>query len=539
MRKKGILILIGIVLLISGLATYFLLYLAKTYQKFGIVKEVPLKKKKIEKIPTEAKLAPGKHTYEIITDKPKDPQIIEVEVDPLDVEFGKTQTVTAKIKTKADSVRAEDFVLGKAICDQKEIEFPLKLKKVEGKEELITTWQGIWEREKECTFEKNYQIKIFTKNIKGEDKVTISFGSSCPTPTDGQDYTVATSCIFFWSVNGVEKGNIIIPEGVTLTIGGGSVGKQQTIVFNPGYSITIDGSIALNKTPGYEGQIRKAYIWVGDSDSDTFYNYYIHTDPTNPPMSGAVRRYTLSSLDSPDCNDENAYVYQEVANLSLDKDQDYYTSSPPAIRCVGDGLKIQGKTKYYKDANGNFSWLVDSFKIGTDDCDDSDSTKWQIVNCYPDSDGDTYYSNTGLSICAGDSCPLGYSDTPGDDCCDSDANTHPGQTSYATSVNACGSWDYDCDSNISKNADCSGGLDSSDCSLSGIPTCMVWDSFLKRCILAMAEGYATCTVTNIVTKDCGTSWTKYYCQEAPCGDTKCGVMPQYLCASVNVTCGCR
>jgi len=181
----------------------------------------PGKQAKTEISPAKPALAHGKQVYEIITDKPRDPQIIEVEVDPLDVEFGETQTVTVKVKTKAESVRSEDFVLGTAICDEKEIEFPLKLKKVEGKGELITTWQGIWEREKECTFEKNYQIKIFAKNIKGEDKVTISFGSSCPIPIDGQDYTLSTStvgsegCIFEWYINGVEKGNIIIERALS------------------------------------------------------------------------------------------------------------------------------------------------------------------------------------------------------------------------------------------------------------------------------------------------------------------------------------
>jgi hypothetical protein len=33
----------------------------------------------------------------------------------------------------------------------------------------------------------------------------------------------------------------------------------------------------------------------------------------------------------------------------------------------------------------------------------------------------------------------------GDDCCDTDANVHPGQTAYFTSASACGSFDYDCD----------------------------------------------------------------------------------------------
>jgi len=132
-------LIIGLVILV--LITFFA-WRASKLAKVSKVEE-PEKQAKTEISPAKPTLAHGKQVYEIITDKPRDPQIIEVIVDPLDVEFGETQTVTVKIKTKADSVKAEDFVLGTAICDQKEIEFPLKLKKVEGKGELITTWQGI------------------------------------------------------------------------------------------------------------------------------------------------------------------------------------------------------------------------------------------------------------------------------------------------------------------------------------------------------------------------------------------------------------
>jgi len=111
--------------------------------------------------------------FEIITDKPRDPQIIEVTVDPLNVQFGKTQILTVKIKTKATAVTQEDSVLGTAITDNKTTDFPLKLKKAEGKEELITTWQGEWKRED--SVEKNYQIRILAKNEKGQDQATLTF----------------------------------------------------------------------------------------------------------------------------------------------------------------------------------------------------------------------------------------------------------------------------------------------------------------------------------------------------------------------------
>lgn len=69
---------------------------------------------------------------------------------------------------------------------------------------------------------------------------------------------------------------------------------------------------------------------------------------------------------------------------------------------------------------------------------------------YVDHDGDGYgETSTTLRFCEVDGAapPVGYV-TQGGDCCDSDANAHPGQTKYFTSADACGGWDYDCDGTI-------------------------------------------------------------------------------------------
>jgi len=61
---------------------------------------------------------------------------------------------------------------------------------------------------------------------------------------------------------------------------------------------------------------------------------------------------------------------------------------------------------------------------------------------YQDADGDGY-GNPAVVIAA---CarPAGYV-ANGTDCCDSDANAHPGQTAYFATADACGSFDYNCD----------------------------------------------------------------------------------------------
>jgi hypothetical protein len=77
-------------------------------------------------------------------------------------------------------------------------------------------------------------------------------------------------------------------------------------------------------------------------------------------------------------------------------------------------------------------------------CTASDQCKSGVCTTfYRDADADGYGNpNSSLRQC-GTTVPAGYVTNNGD-CCDSDANAHPGQTSYFTSADACGSFDYDC-----------------------------------------------------------------------------------------------
>ena len=168
MKFKNLLISAITILAIFGLAIFLVVELLKSVK----VAEVPEKILPPEEIATLG-LASGKQIYEIITDKSRDPQIIEVEVDPLDVKMEEIQLLTVKVKTRATSVNEKDSVLGTAITDNESTDFPLKLKKAEGEEELITTWQGEWKRED--SVEKNYQIRILAKNEKGQDQTTLTF----------------------------------------------------------------------------------------------------------------------------------------------------------------------------------------------------------------------------------------------------------------------------------------------------------------------------------------------------------------------------
>ena len=61
-----------------------------------------------------------------------------------------------------------------------------------------------------------------------------------------------------------------------------------------------------------------------------------------------------------------------------------------------------------------------------------------------DSDGDGYGVCPNCGIAAG--CTY-----DGDDCCDSDSRAYPGEGTYYSSKNNCGSWDYDCSGTTTKH----------------------------------------------------------------------------------------
>lgn len=122
----------------------------------------------------------GKQTYDVLTDKPQNPQIVQVEVDPINVEQGQTQTVTVKVKDKNNNtITKESSVLVKILLDNKNLSAALKLVKAEDVQEnsttsFLTTWQGSWVKEdSNCN---TYMETITAKNSKGEQSfVDLSF----------------------------------------------------------------------------------------------------------------------------------------------------------------------------------------------------------------------------------------------------------------------------------------------------------------------------------------------------------------------------
>lgn len=59
------------------------------------------------------------------------------------------------------------------------------------------------------------------------------------------------------------------------------------------------------------------------------------------------------------------------------------------------------------------------------DCNDSNAATFATLTCYPNADGDAYYSTTSHSVCSGVTCAaVGESATVGNDCNDSNAATY-------------------------------------------------------------------------------------------------------------------
>ena len=119
-----------------------------------------------------------------------------------------------------------------------------------------------------------------------------------------------------------------------------------------------------------------------------------------------------------DCDDANANVFQTVASVQTDQDQDGYTSGAAAAQCVGATQTAGGRT-YYRAAGGGYSWLDSSASLGVD-CDDLDAGKLGQATWYQDGDGDGAGGATTQQACT---APAGYVATGGD-CDDSDPQVY-------------------------------------------------------------------------------------------------------------------
>ena len=121
----------------------------------------------------------GKQTYEIQRDQPNAFGIVQVDVDPIDVEEGQAQTITVKVRDDGNNIiTKKSGVTANIATDNKNTAaaaFVMRLAEdSEDGSSLLTTWEGSWIRDD--TNCHTYMETITATNDKGEeDRVDLSF----------------------------------------------------------------------------------------------------------------------------------------------------------------------------------------------------------------------------------------------------------------------------------------------------------------------------------------------------------------------------
>jgi hypothetical protein len=120
-------------------------------------------------------LPQGFQSYSISTDSPKNLQIIQVDIDPLDVGKRKTQTVIVYVEDiKNNPITEENKVEAIVYQDNISTPFSFDLKKIEGPNtSTISIWQGSWKCED--THNLKYMMTITAKTTDDNDSITLTF----------------------------------------------------------------------------------------------------------------------------------------------------------------------------------------------------------------------------------------------------------------------------------------------------------------------------------------------------------------------------
>ena len=118
-------------------------------------------------------IASGKQTYAIMTDNRQNPQIIEVDFDPLDVKIGEMQIIIVKVEDTDNSpITNENIVTATIYTDNGSQDVSFVLKRADGPD-VVTTWEGSWTAEDSYDF--TYMATIVSANAFGRSSVDISF----------------------------------------------------------------------------------------------------------------------------------------------------------------------------------------------------------------------------------------------------------------------------------------------------------------------------------------------------------------------------
>ncbi|MEX2033195.1 MAG: hypothetical protein WD889_01370, partial [Candidatus Colwellbacteria bacterium] len=318
-------------------------------------------------------------SYDISSGSTSPVQFSHVDINPLHVFPGDTQHLTIKVSSPHGI--KEVFAVTK--LDTKTLTLNLA-----DDGTGTNTWKTFWIVTD--THVKIYHTKFTaTDNVGNSNSTTFAWSDPCEGWSDGTDSNALSSDCTISVIDGVDGGSFQIPSGKTVTLNSGA-----TLVFNPGKSITIDGTIAIAKG----AVISKGYLFWDDTDEDTYPGDLLNKQfNTTSTLSGHVR--TLNDSGTVDYDDTNASCWR---GRYADTDGDGVGAG--SITCVGDQAG-------YSDSST--------------DCASTDATRWVTRACYTDADNDLYtVGSTTSNVCKGSACnsPTGHQAVRSseDDCDDTD-----------------------------------------------------------------------------------------------------------------------
>lgn len=274
----------------------------------------------------------------------------------------------------------------------------------------------------------------------GDGDVFVSMaGMAADADNDGYYVgTAATACVGSSStVNGRTyyknpAGNFAFIVATT-ALGGGECNDADTDVYRTVASLGADadqdgylatspavgsqcvGDTSVVNTRTYYRNVSGTYTWLSSPGLGTDCNdasaavlgptlYYQDVD--GDTFGGATSQSACSSpgagwvTNTSDCNDASNQVFQTVASLVTDADQDGYSTGAAASQCVGTTTTVGGRT-YYRATSGSFTWLPSASSLGTDCNEASANVFTSLASSATDADNDGYYVGSLATNCVG------------------------------------------------------------------------------------------------------------------------------------------
>ncbi len=207
--------------------------------------------------------------YSVSNSKGADPQFVSIDIDPLHVYVGDTQTFTVHV-TSQSGVQS---VTTSTELDT--VTHEMALTKIND-----TTFEGSWEVYD--THVREYRTTFTARSGNGTtNSMTMAWSDPCAGVTQGVSSTLTANCTVS-SVYGLDGGNLSL-GGFTLTINSGG-----TWGFNPGTTITANGTLSK----GTGGTVKKGYLFYQDCTGCVNTNTMFFFSTT--PQTGYTRTSTYS-----------------------------------------------------------------------------------------------------------------------------------------------------------------------------------------------------------------------------------------------------